>query len=510
MQKYLKNIYIQCLFVTLIWQLALYPLYLYNFITYNPLIELSDILPNLFFIFFISLLFSSPVFALILLSLIYMSGVVLYYFTRQNLTITQVNNIPELISIYSPTSFFIIVLLVSLIYFSFKFSKKFNYLSQKTKPRIIQIIISIILLLLITFGTQSYFPKISKHNTENFNKFATWKHGGQLYSIIYHYAEKRNMIIKFEKISGEISPELKFINDPQSNLIMIILLESFVPRSDTNPKNFEPFLNDHGFKSIIMESPAYGGYSAKSEFEILCGLPELQPLGDMSFNFFGGKDTEFCIPSLLSKYNFDTISITGTKPHFHNANNAYPSLGFQKIISKNDLNNDDLDGIHPSDKSIYDYAFNEIINRKKNNLFLYLFTAAGHGPYELNNVKRPRLTEDKYHDRIYYTEKELKDFIIKLDQLNLKISLIIASDHATESSKLNRNNKLLNVWYRSDNLNDFNKNCSQYFEISKYFTEQECDKLNKTDNELIGRNKNFPLYNQIETLILKLLKKSQK
>ena len=72
------------------------------------------------------------------------------------------------------------------------------------------------------------------------------------------------------------------------------------------------------------------------------------------------------------------------------------------------------------------------------------------------------------------------------------------------------NNKLLNVWYRSDNLNDFNKNCSQYFEISKYFTEQECDKLNKTDNELIGRNKNFPLYNQIETLILKLLKKSQK
>ena len=94
------------------------------------------------------------------------------------------------------------------------------------------------------------------------------KHGGQLYSIIYHYAEKRNMIMKFEKISGEISPELKFINDPQSNLIMIILLESFVPRSDTNPKNFEPFLNDHGFKSIIMESPAYGGYSAKSEFEI--------------------------------------------------------------------------------------------------------------------------------------------------------------------------------------------------------------------------------------------------
>ena len=75
----------------------------------------------------------------------------------------------------------------------------------------------------------------------------------------------------------------------------------------------------------------------------------MQPLGDMSFNFFGGKDAEFCMPSLLSKYNFDTISITGTKPHFHNANNV-SSLGFKKIISKNDLNNDDLDDIHQAIK----------------------------------------------------------------------------------------------------------------------------------------------------------------
>ena len=47
------------------------------------------------------------------------------------------------------------------------------------------------------------------------------------WTTLFYYlslCRERNMIIKFEKISGEISPELKFINDPQSNLIMIILL----------------------------------------------------------------------------------------------------------------------------------------------------------------------------------------------------------------------------------------------------------------------------------------------
>ena len=108
--KHTKNIYIQCLFFTCIWQVSLFTLYLSNLITYNPLIELSDIVPNFFFIFFLSLIFSSPLFAFILLILIYNSGVLLYYFTRQNFTLAQLENLHELISIYSPTSFFVIIL----------------------------------------------------------------------------------------------------------------------------------------------------------------------------------------------------------------------------------------------------------------------------------------------------------------------------------------------------------------------------------------------------------------
>ena len=508
--KHTKNIYIQCLFFTCIWQVSLFTLYLSNLITYNPLIELSDIVPNFFFIFFLSLIFSSPLFAFILLILIYNSGVLLYYFTRQNFTLAQLENLHELISIYSPTSFFVIILLFIFIYFLFKISKKINFINQRLIPRVLQIAICVSLLSLLSFGAQLYFQKISKYNTESFNKFATWKHGGQLYSIIYHYAERKNMIMKLDKISGKIAPELNFVNNPKSELIMIILLESFVPMSDLLPNNFSPFLEDLGFKSITLESPAYGGYSAKSEFEVLCGVPELQPLGDMTFNYLGGKDVSFCLPSLLSKYKFKTVSITGTDLHFHNAKNAYPSIGFKKIISKNDLDKNDLDGIHPSDESMFYRAYNEILNKKDKNLFLYLFTAAGHSPYKLNSIKRPKISNNQYFDRISYTEKELKEFLIKLELLNLETSIIIAGDHATEDVKLNRNHNLLNVWYKSKVLNDFSKECSQYFEISKFFTGQKCNKIDNDENEIIGRGKNFPSYVKFNSLILNLIKNSQK
>ena len=509
------NIYVQCFFYTFLWQLMLLILYKIDLIYYNPLFELSDIIPNYLFIFFLSVIFSSPLFSFILICFLYNSGILLYFLTRQNITLHQLPEVPELIAIFSPMSYFFIIFLLILIYFTYKTSRKINFIVQKTKPRIFHIGISFLFLSLIAFGAKIYYPKIENHNTESFNKFATWKHGGQLYSIIYHYADTKNMNIKLNKVSTEIYPNLKFKKNPQSELIIIILLESFVPRSDLQSENFKPFLKEFGFKSKELETPAYGGLSAKSEFEILCGLPELQPLGNISFNYLGGKKVNFCLPSLISKFNYKTISITGTASHFHNAKNAYSSIGFDQSLSKKDISHDDLDGIHPSDKSIFEKAYNEILIKDDDKLFLYVFTAAGHAPYTLNKKNRPRLSDDLYFDRVTYTEQELKEFLTKLDMLNIDTSIIILSDHATNATYATTNsnsiskNKLLNVWYRSNSLEDFDKNCSQYFQIPKFFTNQKCKTFPKNGNNIVDRGKNFPNYDDNNTLILKLIKNSK-
>lgn len=510
MLKINNNIILQCFFYTFLWQSILSVFYVIDLINYNPLIELSDIIPNYFFIIFTTAIFSSPLFSLILISCIYTLGCLLYFFTKQNITVAQISNLPELITVFSPISFFIIIFLLIFIFSTYIISKKINRIIQKPKIRFCYIIISLLFILFIAFGTKIYFPKIQKHNTESFNKFATWKHGGQLYSIIYHYADRRNTIMKLNGISSDVSPILKFKKKPQSEVILIILLESFVPKSDLQPRNFKHFLKEFRFKSINLETPAYGGFSAKSEFEILCGLPELQPLGDMTFNYLGGNELNFCLPSLISNFNYNTISISGTDPHFHNAENAYKSVGFNKSLSKKDLSYYDLDGSHPSDKTIFEKAYNEIISKDDERLFLYVFTAAGHIPYALNENNRPRLSDDLYFDRVSYTEKELKEFLTKLDMLNLDTSIIILSDHAPVGSNLKNNNKLLNVWYRLNGLGDIDENCSQYFQIPKFFTKQKCKNISKNENSIVGRGKNFPNYEKNKNLILKLIKSSHK
>lgn len=511
--RYKKNYLIQSVLFTLLFQILLFILYLFGLIYYNPLFELSDLLTNFIFIFFSSLIFLSPLFSFILIFLIYIVGVFLYYLLRINISISILENIPELLIIYSPQSFLLLIFISILVYFIFRISIKINFVHIKNKSRIFLIFIYYLFFQSLILFPHFYFNKIKEINKNDFNRFAMWRNGGQLYSIGYIYLEDKKNRILMNKVSNKVKPIMNFAHKPNSKLIAIIMLESFVSSSEIAPEKYDPLLKDYGFESIIMESPSFGGLSAKSEFEILCGLPELQILGEMTFNYFGGKKTDFCLPRLLSNYNFSTVSIFGTHKAFHNAKNAYSSIGFNKIISKNDLKKTDYDGIHPSDKTLFDRAFNEILKSHGQPIFLYIFTAAGHHPYYLNDQTRPRQSDNLYLDRVRYTELELEKFINQIDSKNIQSSIIILGDHATKNNNFKRNPKLLNVWFRSNFSHKKNinfKNCTQYYEISKFITGQNCNKIFVYENEIIGRDKNFPNYNFYKNKTLALIKSSLK
>ena len=81
----------------------------------------------------------------------------------------------------------------------------------------------------------------------------------------------------------------------------------------------------------------------------------------------------------------------------------------------------------------------------------------------------------------------------KLELLNIQTSVIVAGDHATESSKLKGNNNLLNIWYKSDDTNNF-LDCSQYYDIPRFFTNQKCNKIKKSAKLILGRGKNLLYY----------------
>ena len=63
------------------------------------------------------------------------------------------------------------------------------------------------------------------------------------YSIIYHHADRKNMFTKLKNFSLKFS--YACLDDYSTpNLMIMILLESFVPRSEMDPNNYQPFLKN--------------------------------------------------------------------------------------------------------------------------------------------------------------------------------------------------------------------------------------------------------------------------
>jgi len=469
MKKNFKAIYFSFT-ATLVWQLALLPLYLFDLIYFNPILTLSDFAFNFLFILSLVIFFGNRVFAIFLIAALYFAGIALYFFTKKNLTISQIQNIPELYLNF-PYEFLIILFFVTFLSFSIFFvaKKRTRHLSISNKTRFFYVLFLIIFFLSATLKPEFFWKVIEGHNINKLNRFATWKSGGQIYSIFFHFIESQILRKKLKDHKTNLSNKFIFkheINDLniQKN-VYIILLESYVSKSKLNGLNLN-FLEKINFKMHELQSPVFGGNSAASEFEILCGIPETQILGDLTFNYLGRNETKICMPNWFKRGGYKTFSFTGTLPYFHNAENAYLSMGITERFHKHHLPEGDYDGVHPSDKTIYEFVYEKIKDSYPG--FYYIFTAAGHSNYELNQKNRPRLTKNKYIDRITYTELEVKSFLEKIISKDPESLIVLLGDHATRASiELNQDieSRILPVYFYGFDEKIYR--ISHYFEIFK-------------------------------------------
>ena len=118
--------------------------------------------------------------------------------------------------------------------------------------------------------------------------------------------------------------------------IHIVLLESFWDPSELkkahykqNPlaPDFRKLWKSAGYSHAL--DPVFGGYTANSEFEVLCGFPvtkdtvkfERQLLNDVP-----------CLPHLLADKGYRTVISHPNVPVFWNRVNAYRNLGFQTYM----------------------------------------------------------------------------------------------------------------------------------------------------------------------------------
>lgn len=230
--------------------------------------------------------------------------------------------------------------------------------------------------------------------------------------------------------------------------VYLIVLESFWDPSLLKKAKFsrDPFYDDFreiwkasGYSKSL--SPTFGGATADAEYEILCGFPKLS--GGVYFDFYI-KNKIPCLPAILQKEGYKTFVFHPDIPDFWNRKNTYPKIGFDKYFSKRDFVFDDLNGELLSDESLYRQSIEKVKKYSSQSpKFVYILTFTGHFPYNLNPQKRPLVVKSKseikgvenYANSVYYSSKELVEFMDEILKEDPDALIIALGDHLPSLGK---------------------------------------------------------------------------
>ncbi|MGR9012118.1 MAG: LTA synthase family protein [Gammaproteobacteria bacterium] len=224
--------------------------------------------------------------------------------------------------------------------------------------------------------------------------------------------------------------------------VHIVLLESFwdpnaLKKAKLKPNPLAPDFRDlwksAGYSHAL--DPVFGGFTANSEFEVLCGFPvvkntvkfERQLLNDVP-----------CLPHLLADKGYRTIASHPNVPVFWNRVNAYRRMGFQTYWSLEDFVKDDMNREFMSDSTLYRQVLEKIstsVNAKQPVLD-YIVTYFGHWNYPLSASRPSKVTSRSqvdevtaYANTIYYKSRELMTFIKEVRKRDPESIIVVFGDH---------------------------------------------------------------------------------
>jgi len=167
---------------------------------------------------------------------------------------------------------------------------------------------------------------------------------GRLSMVLYQEAKRRAAIRKAREYADDPTYDeqfqqkltaLKTTLKPRN--VHILVLESYFDpgrlanlnlSQDAVHPEFRKLLVNDGVGDLSI-SPVWGGYTPQAEFEFLCGVRALQKLGTIEFNLMTGAPIH-CMPEVLAKSGYQTISSRGYKPFFFNSISAIKAVGFKE------------------------------------------------------------------------------------------------------------------------------------------------------------------------------------
>lgn len=237
-------------------------------------------------------------------------------------------------------------------------------------------------------------------------------------------------------LTSKHTPELDGRN------VHIILLESFIDPMVLEDAGISEDPIDPRFRALWKKTghsttlaPVYGGYTANSEFEILCGFPVTH-----NAVFFEGwlRNRAPCLPNVLSQAGYHTIASHPNYAAFWNRVNSYDRIGFHDYWAMNDFELDDMNGPFLSDESLFRQVSDKqaAMRESGKSILNYVVTYFGHMDYPLNDRRPSRITVkndpnmiERYVNTLYYKTRELMDYYDSIRAEDPEAVIVMFGDH---------------------------------------------------------------------------------
>ncbi|MFN4088178.1 MAG: sulfatase-like hydrolase/transferase [Alphaproteobacteria bacterium] len=228
--------------------------------------------------------------------------------------------------------------------------------------------------------------------------------------------------------------------------VHIVLLESFIAPEDLTALSYRRLPGSPTTRDVARESSSYafsptaGGKTARAEFEVLCGIPDFELFGSLTFNQLGGGKVD-CLPARLSAHGYRSVASQALPASFFNIGRAYRSLGFDEQLLASDFIFDDMDGAWLSNPSALgqnlDLVRDHATRHGDRPLLNYVVLGAGHYPFDRDRNRRPDLVAsqpaDHLADRIVnhslHTLDALAEWLAALRAMDRPSIIILFADH---------------------------------------------------------------------------------
>ncbi|HEX2668862.1 MAG TPA: LTA synthase family protein [Gammaproteobacteria bacterium] len=224
--------------------------------------------------------------------------------------------------------------------------------------------------------------------------------------------------------------------------VYVFMMETLWDASLLKAEHFDHDPFAPAFRALYEQSgrsqalvPVFGGGTANSEFEALCGMPAF----DDAIVFVTGLDRPaLCLPRILAQAGYHTYAVTPDAFGVWNRGHVFRHVGFQRFYDGDNFDPDDRNGGFMADQALFEQW--EALAAKQpapGPAFTYIATVSGHYPFELDARKRPSRIHgsskdrliDGYADSVYYDTAELAAYIQRLRARDPDALIVAFGDH---------------------------------------------------------------------------------